>query len=480
MGLYLSHGLSLAYFSLLYTGNEATIRQLRQNIKAATVVKIIPGTAWEPTALQPWPPIEKVLAAKFWHDDEFVDARKLLLRPVANPELSLSVSQTYWTIKQGPKGKNDAQSTSQTGELQGTAGSSSGNLIVVDMHEGATLPSAVSCLPFVFVFIEIPGGFFAGLHTIILTLVQRDIPLVIVGEIALLKPIMNMFREFDGGTMNVFEMHLFHSEKNGHFIHSDLGLFCVSKTPPKWPLPKYTTTFNSTGLESLLPVECAGALMSYYGVNLEVTPTPWVLVLTDHENLPCQLATRLGQDVNVCVGTVGESVPTSFPAAVTAGLKEADRLSYVFWAHVMTAINCGHPVDLSGESYVQKDAEEVAEADAAKQAAAAKAAEAVAAKPAAKPKPKRSPRASKKRQVDAAEADTPTQDSQSSSASATPPPKKAAKIAAAGLEAADPPENPPDTPTALSAFTSMMGGVMGGRGRPGLRPGGGLSKVGKK
>ena len=220
--------------------------------------------------------------------------------------------------------------------------------------------------------------------------------------------------------------------------------------------------------------------MSYYGVNLEVTPTPWVLVLTDHENLPCQLATRLGQDVNVCVGTVGESVPSSFPAAVTAGLKEADRLSYVFWAHVMTAINCGHPVDLSGESYVQKDAEEVAEADAAKQAAAAKAAEAVAAKPAAKPKPKRSPRASKKRQVDAAEADTPTQDSQSSSASATPPPKKAAKIAAAGLEAADPPENPPDTPTALSAFTSMMGGVMGGRGRPGLRPGGGLSKVGKK
>ena len=63
-----------------------------------------------------------------------------------------------------------------------------------------------------------------------------------------------------------------------------------------------------------------------------------------------------------------------------------------------------------------------------------------------------------------AEADTPTQDSQSSSASATPPPKKAAKTAAPVAEAANPPENPPDTPTALSAFTGMMAG----RGRPGL------------
>ena len=235
MGLYLSHGLSLAYFSLLYTGNEATIRQLRQNIKAATVVKIIPGTAWEPTPQQPWPPIEKVLAAKFWHDDEFEDARKLLLRAVANPELSLSVSQTYWQIKQGPKGKNEAQSTSQTGDLQGAAGSSTGNLIVVDMHEGATLPSAVSCLPFVFVFIEIPGGFFAGLHTIILTLVQRDIPLVIVGEIALLKPIMNTFREFDGGAMNVFEMHLFHSEKKGILSTVSLVFFASARHPPSGP-----------------------------------------------------------------------------------------------------------------------------------------------------------------------------------------------------------------------------------------------------
>ena len=157
-------------------------------------------------------------------------------------------------------------------------------------------------------------------------------------------------------------------------MHSELGLFCVSKTPPKWPLPKYTTTFNSTGLESLILVECCGSLMCYYGIDLGVTSLPWVLVLTDHENLPCQLATRLWHDVNVCVGIVGESVPSSFPAAVTAGLKEADGLSYVFWAHVSTAINVGHPVDLSGESYVQKDAEELAEADAAKQAAAADAA----------------------------------------------------------------------------------------------------------
>ena len=81
MGLYLTHGVLLVHFSLLYTGNEATIRQLRQNIKAASMVKIIPGTAWEPMQQQPWPSIEKVLAAKFWRDDEFDDARKLLLRP---------------------------------------------------------------------------------------------------------------------------------------------------------------------------------------------------------------------------------------------------------------------------------------------------------------------------------------------------------------------------------------------------------------
>ena len=239
MGLYLTHGVLLVHFSLLYTGNEAMIRQLRQIIKAASMVKIIPGTAWEPTLQQPWPPIEKVLAARFWRDDEFDDARKLLLRPVANPVLSMSVSQTYWQIKQGPKGKNDAQITSQTGDLQGPGGTSSGNLIVVDMHEGATLPSAVSCLPFVFVFIEIPRGFFSGLQSIIITLVNRDIPVVIAGEPSLLKPIINTFREYDGGgALNVFEMHLYHSEKKGNFIHSELGLFCVSRTTPQVAPPK--------------------------------------------------------------------------------------------------------------------------------------------------------------------------------------------------------------------------------------------------